>query len=699
MDESDSRIQQIQCFNGHQARVNAVRISPKSGQIVISGSDDRRVQVWRLGKADPMLTLAGHPSAVDSVAIDHPEELVVVGCSSGTIKLWDLEQNKAIRTLTGHKAGIPAIEFHPFGDFFASGSADTTVKIWDVRRKSCIQTYIGQQDAITALKITPDGRWIATADNAGQIKIWDMTAGKLIKSFEMATCASGLAQRGEFSGVSSLAFNPADFVMAASDLSGAVSIYDLQAFELISSFARDSSITVANSQQLQQQQQPFVLSSGYSSTNAVSFDPEGLCVLQAASLGLDVWSTDDLSQQADTARARLGDVTEMRVNDELGQLYVASRDQHIVRLHSADLQNFNPYVSYTRDTDEVWDGVGSGQTRAEESVSSKVLSPNLTSAAAKADSFEDPPVSKAQQSAKSSHVGGLGRNQAYNANDSVKSGPLFKNFSAVPSGATLANTDEPIDFDIHPVMQASHANSNLLMQLAALSLKPNESKSELDLLNSISGHHRSFSAMLGSRLTHLRQIRSDWVALGIFSSSANGGVSSATGLPQSAVKNSATTDAQARMRKFLEKLANHHKLNGDSTAIVEVLRILSLRPRVLTLDAAGPLFELCASVLSRNVLDDHIIAISQIAGFLAKTFGDVVLDNLQQASFGLSGVNMTQEERINRCRAFQHGLRQLADAVNANLETLTSAKSERYSSKQTRLLQDLSLQIKPFIKV
>ncbi|KAJ3274072.1 Katanin p80 WD40 repeat-containing subunit B1 [Terramyces sp. JEL0728] len=121
-----------------------------------------------------ILSLSGHVTQVESVALDWPEELVVAGSAGGSLKLWDLEQAKVIRTLAGHRSNIKSVEFHPFGEFFASGSADLSLKIWDVRRKGCIQTYHGHDLGINSLKITPDGRWIASGSEDGTVKNFEL---------------------------------------------------------------------------------------------------------------------------------------------------------------------------------------------------------------------------------------------------------------------------------------------------------------------------------------------------------------------------------------------------------------------------------------------------------------------------------------------------------------------------------------------
>jgi katanin p80 WD40 repeat-containing subunit B1 len=93
---------------------------------MVTGGDDKKVNMWAIGKPQAILSLSGHQSAVECVTFDHAEEVVVAGAAGGTLKLWDLEEAKVVRTLTGHRSNCISVDFHPFGEFFASGRAAAT---------------------------------------------------------------------------------------------------------------------------------------------------------------------------------------------------------------------------------------------------------------------------------------------------------------------------------------------------------------------------------------------------------------------------------------------------------------------------------------------------------------------------------------------------------------------------------------------
>lgn len=189
---------------------------------MVTGGEDKRVNLFAIGKPQAVLSMTGHQSPVECVTFDRAEEVVVAGAAGGTLKLWDLEQAKVVRTLVGHRSNAIAVDFHPFGEFFASGSLDTNVKIWDVRRKGCIHTYKGHDRGVGVTSFSPDGKWVVSGGMDGKVKLWDLTAGKLLKQL---TTHDGP--------VTSIEFHPNELLVATGSSDRTVKFWDLESFEQV----------------------------------------------------------------------------------------------------------------------------------------------------------------------------------------------------------------------------------------------------------------------------------------------------------------------------------------------------------------------------------------------------------------------------------------------------------------------------------
>lgn len=228
MASSTKRSWRLQDFVAHGSSVNCLALGHKSGRVLVTGGDDKKVNLWAVGKHGCIMSLSGHSTPVECVQFGHTEELVCAGSQTGALKIWDLEAAKIVRTLTGHKATVRCMDFHPYGDFLTSGSLDTSIKLWDIRRKGCIFTYKGHKLTVNSLKFSPDGQWIASAGEEGLVKLWDIRAGRLLKEF---TDHEGPATAVEF--------HPNEFLLASGSSDSSVNFWDLENFQLVSTTDRD----------------------------------------------------------------------------------------------------------------------------------------------------------------------------------------------------------------------------------------------------------------------------------------------------------------------------------------------------------------------------------------------------------------------------------------------------------------------------
>lgn len=254
---SVKRSWKLQEFVAHSANVTCLAIGSSSGRVMVTGGEDKKVNMWAVGKPNVIMSLSGHTSPIECVQFNSSEELVCAGSQSGALKIWDLEPAKVIRTLTGHKANIRSLDFHPYGEFIASGSMDTTVRLWDIRRKGCIVSYKGHTNAINHLRFSPDGRWIISAGEDGLVKLWDLNAGKVLADFILHTGP-----------VNCVEFHPREFLVATGSSDRTVKYWDLETFSLISSSEPEAS-----------------------PVRTVRFHPEGVCLFSGGqdSLRAHLW--------------------------------------------------------------------------------------------------------------------------------------------------------------------------------------------------------------------------------------------------------------------------------------------------------------------------------------------------------------------------------------------------------------------------
>ncbi|XP_071450039.1 katanin p80 WD40 repeat-containing subunit B1 isoform X2 [Hetaerina americana] len=237
----------LQDFVAHGSKVRCLALGHKSGRVLVTGGDDKLVNLWAVGKPNCIMSLSGNASAVECVQFGNTEELVVSGAGNGALRIWDLEAAKMVRTLQGHKNGVRCTHFHPYGDFLTSGSVDKEIKLWDIRRKGCIYTYKGHKLTVNSVKFSPDGQWVASGSDDGTVKLWDLRAGRLLTEFVDQGGGSSVGARPNWGGiggsrpVTCVEFHPHEFLLASGTTHRVVRFWDLENLSLVSTSEQDTS--------------------------------------------------------------------------------------------------------------------------------------------------------------------------------------------------------------------------------------------------------------------------------------------------------------------------------------------------------------------------------------------------------------------------------------------------------------------------
>ncbi|AFY44597.1 protein kinase [Nostoc sp. PCC 7107] len=203
---------EILTLTGHSSSVNSVAIS-SDGQILASGSDDKTIKLWSVTTGSEIRTLSGHSSSVNSVAISSDGQILASGSDDKTIKLWSVTTGSEIRTLSGHSSSVNSVAISSDGQILASGSWHT-IKLWSVTTGREILTLTGHSSSVNSVAISKDGQILASGSWHGTIKLWSVTTGSEIRTLP-----------DHSDSVSSVAFTPDGCWLAAGGRSGSIKIW------------------------------------------------------------------------------------------------------------------------------------------------------------------------------------------------------------------------------------------------------------------------------------------------------------------------------------------------------------------------------------------------------------------------------------------------------------------------------------------
>lgn len=108
--------------------------------------------------------MAAHPSNKSFASGSHDK----------TIKLWDIGKVKETATLSDHKEGVWSLDYSASGKLLVSASPDKSVLIWDSNKSSAGQKLIGHKDKVYNAKFNQSNKLVASIGEGGQLLIWDI---------------------------------------------------------------------------------------------------------------------------------------------------------------------------------------------------------------------------------------------------------------------------------------------------------------------------------------------------------------------------------------------------------------------------------------------------------------------------------------------------------------------------------------------
>uniref|UniRef100_A0A5B6ZA74 Putative BEACH domain-containing protein lvsA n=1 Tax=Davidia involucrata TaxID=16924 RepID=A0A5B6ZA74_DAVIN len=158
------------------------------GQILVTGSDDGLVCVWRISKDGPRAlqrlqlekALCAHTGKITCLHVSQPYMMIVSGSDDCTVILWDLSSSVFVRQLPQFPSPISAIYVNDLTGEIVT-AAGVMLAVWSINGDCLAVVNTSQLPSDFILSVTScifsdwlDKNWYVTGHQSGAVKVWQM---------------------------------------------------------------------------------------------------------------------------------------------------------------------------------------------------------------------------------------------------------------------------------------------------------------------------------------------------------------------------------------------------------------------------------------------------------------------------------------------------------------------------------------------
>jgi len=174
----------VHTWKAHPKGVNAVRLFPKFGHIMLSAGMDGCIKLWDMyDKKNLLRTFNGHTKSVRDLCWNSDGSKFLSCSYDKQIKLWDTETGVCLGRYSNRN--IPyCVKFHPHPDKenqFLVGCSNKKIVQWDTNTGKITQQYDQHLGPVNTITFIDEGRRFVTSSDDKSLRIWEFGIPVVIK--------------------------------------------------------------------------------------------------------------------------------------------------------------------------------------------------------------------------------------------------------------------------------------------------------------------------------------------------------------------------------------------------------------------------------------------------------------------------------------------------------------------------------------
>lgn len=216
--EENGVAKMVQHFVGHDDHAKCVDFSA-NGNLLASGSWDKKAIVWDIETGKSLLKLNGHNEEIVSLAFTADDKYLVTGGMDGCCNLWDVASGRLVQYLASRSdSSVDTIA--TTNGYVSAGYRDGGIDVWNDQTFKIVHQIRDSQMMVNSSVFSHDSQYLASSIgyDTDEIKIRQIETNNVVKCLPIGDHNKMIY---------SLAFSDDDKWFASGCRDGVVKIWDL----------------------------------------------------------------------------------------------------------------------------------------------------------------------------------------------------------------------------------------------------------------------------------------------------------------------------------------------------------------------------------------------------------------------------------------------------------------------------------------
>ncbi|XP_074624441.1 U3 small nucleolar RNA-associated protein 15 homolog [Acropora palmata] len=170
-------------FKGHSGSVQLTKFLCDDLH-VISGSDDKSVRCWDIGRGQTLVAFNEHKDYVRcGVTSENSKDIFITGSYDHSLKLWDLRSQGSVLSMD-HGCPVECVTVFPSGGICISAGSNI-IKVWDILGGGrLLAGFSNHQKTITSICLDGENRRLLSGSLDRHVKIYDVQDYTVVHSMD-----------------------------------------------------------------------------------------------------------------------------------------------------------------------------------------------------------------------------------------------------------------------------------------------------------------------------------------------------------------------------------------------------------------------------------------------------------------------------------------------------------------------------------